>query len=58
VIRLAIAVGVGYVVGGRLGVAGLKAIRPDNSEDVVTGAAWAGRVATFAITAAILGRVL
>jgi hypothetical protein len=55
-LKLGVAAGVGYALGGKLGAAALMAVKKDASADAVTGAVWGGRIATFFVAAAILTR--
>lgn len=55
-IKLGIAAGVGYTIGGKLGMGALKMVKADADADTVTGAAWAGRIATFLVAAYALSR--
>jgi hypothetical protein len=56
-LRLGAATGIGYAVGGTLGVSVLKAVKSDASADTITAAAWSGRVVVFFIAAAVLTRI-
>lgn len=56
-LKLGLAAGVGYTVGGSIGAAALTAIKPDASPNAQIGAAWGGRIATFLILSYVLGRV-
>lgn len=47
-IKLGIAVGVGYAVGGRIGEAVLSRVTTTTDMATHTGAMWAGRIVTFA----------
>lgn len=56
-IKLGIAAGVGYTIGGKLGMGALKMVSPQAEADAVTGAAWGGRIVVFLLTAYALSRV-
>lgn len=55
-LKLGIAAGVGYTIGGRLGVAAIRAVAPEAAPDTLVGAQWAGRIVTFLGVAWVLGR--
>ncbi len=57
ILKLAIAIGVGYSVGGSVGERVLKAISDTTDMSTHVGAIWAGRVATFGAVAYLLGKV-
>ncbi len=56
-IKLGVAAGVGYTLGGKLGMGALKMVKADADPDTVTGAAWAGRITLFLVSAYVLSRV-
>ena len=55
-LKLGVAATVGYAVGGKVGSMAIDAVMPSASPDVKTGAMWAGRLVTFVVTSALLGR--
>jgi hypothetical protein len=56
-IKLGIAVGLGYAVGGDIGIKVLGIVDKNADVKYQRGAMWGGRVATFAIVATLLARV-
>lgn len=48
-LKLGIAVGVGYTLGGKLGIAAVRAMTDSADAETQIGAAWAGRVVTFGL---------
>jgi hypothetical protein len=56
-LKLGLAAGFGYTIGGSIGVKALEMVKSDASKDAITGAAWAGRIATTLILIAVLNRV-
>lgn len=55
-LKLGLAAGVGYVVGGSVGIGTLELVSKQPSAEARTGAAWAGRIATTLILVALLSR--
>lgn len=55
-LKLGIAATVGYAAGGAIGSAVINAVMPTASPDVKTGATWAGRLVTFVVASALLGK--
>lgn len=56
-LKIGVAVGVGYAVGGWVGVHTLRAVKADASADMVTAAAWGGRAAAILLGLAISARI-
>ncbi len=56
-LKLGVVAGVAYTMGGRAGTAIATAVKPDLSVEGLTGAAWAGRIATFFVGVAIVSRI-
>jgi hypothetical protein len=46
-LKLGVAVGLGYTLGGSLGIAALGVVKKDASAEANAGAAWAGRATLF-----------
>lgn len=57
IVKLGVAIGVGYTYGGVIGQKVAGVIKSDLSEDARMGAVWAGRITTFAALSALLSRV-
>lgn len=57
-LKLGVAAGLGYTFGGSLGSKALVLVKSDASPEAVTGAAWAGRIATFLVLGYVLNRVI
>lgn len=56
-LKLGLAAGLAYTLGGKAGTTALRYVKPDASADAVVGAAWGGRIATFFLGVAVLGRI-
>jgi hypothetical protein len=56
-LKLGVAVGVGYTVGGNLGEYVLRQVSDTAQPDTHRGAQWAGRVATFTILLWLMQKV-
>jgi hypothetical protein len=56
-LKLGLSAGLAYTFGGDLGVRAVRVIKPDLTAEGTTGAAWAGRIASFVLLTAILSRI-